>query len=64
MGYFLGTLGRARTTMLIEDGVEQPSDVGGIVYVRLDSSGGWRAQLAKNLDAAGFKIDWSALGRT
>jgi predicted nucleotide-binding protein len=57
LGYFLGRLGRARVCALYVDGVEIPSDYSGVLYVRLDSGGGWRLQLAKELKAAGLAVD-------
>ncbi len=63
MGFFFGALGRERTSVLLEQGVEEPGDVDGLVYVPLDGAGGWKSTLARNIDAAGIDIDWSALGR-
>lgn len=63
MGFFFGALGRERTCVLLEEGVEEPGDVAGLVYVPLDGAGGWRSTLARNIHAAGIDIDWSALGR-
>lgn len=57
LGYFLGRLGRARVCTLYVDGVEIPSDYSGVLYVKLDSGGGWRLQLAKELHAAGLPVD-------
>ena len=63
MGFFFDALGRERTSVLLEQGVEEPGDVDGLVYVPLDGAGGWKSTLARNIDAAGIDIDWSALGR-
>ena len=63
MGFFFGALGRDRTSVLLDHGVEEPGDVDGLVYVPLDGAGGWKSTLARNIEAAGIEIDWSALGR-
>jgi predicted nucleotide-binding protein len=57
LGYFFRALGRHNVAVLYEQGVEQPSDVHGLVYIPLDSGGGWRLQLARELRAAGFEVD-------
>jgi predicted nucleotide-binding protein len=45
MGYFYALLGRDRVSVLIQSGVEKPSDVDGIVYITLDDGGAWKAAL-------------------
>jgi predicted nucleotide-binding protein len=63
MGFFAGALGRARMSVLYDPGVEMPSDLGGLVYIERDKTGAWQTALARELDAVGFAVDWSALGR-
>jgi len=60
LGYFAGRLGRAKVCALHKGALELPSDVIGVVYVPLDSSGAWRLLLAKELREAGFDIDLNA----
>lgn len=57
LGYFAAKLGRERTLVLTKGDVELPSDILGLVYESLDSSGGWKIRLARELKAAGFDID-------
>lgn len=61
MGFFMGALGRSNVAVLLEDGVEAPGDVQGLVYTPLDQSGGWKTALARELEDAGFTVDWKAL---
>jgi len=56
-GFFMGKLGRERVCALYEEGIEQPSDLDGVVYVSLDKIGAWKLLLGKELQAAGFDID-------
>lgn len=63
LGFFMGALGRANVAVLMEEGVEEPGDVTGLVYTRLDSSGAWKAALASEIEEAGIPVEWSALRR-
>lgn len=56
LGYFFGKLGRDRVAVM-NAGVDQPSDVQGIVYIAL-SKPDWRTELARELEAAGLEGDW------
>jgi len=57
LGYFLGTLRRNRVCVLVQEGVEIPSDYHGVVYVKLDTEGAWKFKLAKEIKAAGIDVD-------
>ena len=60
-GYFIGQLGRERVCPLVEEGLEQPSDAHGVVYIPLDEQGGWRIRLSRELADAGFNVDANRL---
>ena len=60
LGYFIGRLGRTHVCALKRgDDLEIPSDFEGIAYVPFDSSDAWKQPLARELEAAGFHIDWN-----
>jgi predicted nucleotide-binding protein len=61
LGFFIGLLGRERVCALYEPGVEWPSDLNGIAYVEYDPTGRWINQIAKEINAAGIKLDFSKL---
>lgn len=61
MGYFMGKLDRAHVFLLLEDGVEKPGDLDGIVYTPIDSEGMWKIKLAKRLKAVGYKVNTDAI---
>jgi hypothetical protein len=63
LGYFIGRLTRSRVCALKRGNVEVPSDFGGVVYTEFDENGGWKAALGKELEAAGFQIDWNVAMR-
>jgi len=56
MGYFIGKLGRDRVFLLLENGVDKPGDLDGIVYTSFDNADGWKLKLVKELKAAGYKV--------
>jgi len=58
LGYFIGRLGRGQVCALKAGNLELPSDILGIAWTALDPAGAWRQQLAKELDAAGYRVDW------
>jgi predicted nucleotide-binding protein len=57
MGYFIGRLNRARVRVLCKEGVEILSDFHGILYIRMDTGGGWKLRLARELKESGFDIN-------
>jgi hypothetical protein len=38
--------------------LEIPSDVGGVVYVPMDNAGAWKQSLLRELEKAGYPLDW------
>jgi predicted nucleotide-binding protein len=61
LGFFFGLLGRGRVAVLLDQGVEQPSDIDGLVYIGLDLAGAWKQALARELEAVGMPIDYSRI---
>lgn len=59
LGFFLGRLGRDRVCALKRGHVEIPSDFAGVVWEKMDESGGWKQSLARELQAVGHNIDWN-----
>ncbi len=59
LGYFIGRLGRDHVCALKRGELEIPSDFAGVVWEPMDSSGGWKQALARELKAAGHTIDWN-----
>lgn len=39
LGFFFGLLGRERTAVLYDSGVELPDDISGLVYIEHDRAG-------------------------
>jgi predicted nucleotide-binding protein len=56
LGFFFGKLGRHRVAVLLAPGVEQPSDIAGLVYIAMDGAGAWKYELARELEAAGIPV--------
>lgn len=61
LGFFLGALGPDRVTAVVKGDIERPSDFDGVVYIPYDSS--WKAGLGKELQAAGYDVDWNTIMR-
>jgi predicted nucleotide-binding protein len=61
LGYFFGKLGRNKVCALVVDGVEIPTDLSGLLHIRLDKSGAWKSLLANELKFAGFDVDMNDL---
>ena len=57
LGMFIGLLGRTRVAILKDDGIEEPSDLHGLMYITLDASGAWRYSLLKEISEAGIEVD-------
>ena len=60
-GYLIGKLGRGNVCALLKGDVEKPSDISGIAYVSFDDRGAWNTEVAKEMYAAGYKIDLNRL---
>jgi len=61
MGYFMALLGRGRVMLLLQEGVEEPSDLKGIVYTKLDRDDAWKYRLVKELREQGYNISSDSL---
>jgi hypothetical protein len=61
LGYFIGHLRRDRVCVLKEKGIEEPSDIFGVVYHEINVGGAWKLQLGKELKAAGYNVDLNLL---
>lgn len=61
LGYFIGKLGRDRVCAFQRGKVNIPSDFAGVVWTVMDESNGWKQELARELSAAGYTIDWNTV---
>lgn len=61
LGYFIGRLGRDKVCALKSGELEVPSDYHGVVYQVLDAAGGWKVPLARELQGAGYDVDWGRI---
>lgn len=62
LGFFIGALGPDRVAALIKGDIERPSDFEGVIYISLDDAS-WQMQLGRELQAAGYAIDWNKVMR-
>ena len=61
MGFFVGSLGRSKVFMLMQEGCEKPGDLDGLVYTQYDAQGAWRFSLVRELKGAGYQVDANAV---
>ena len=56
LGYFMAKLGRGRVCVLLQTGVEIPSNILGIVTIGYSDDSKWQDQLTRELKYAGLKL--------
>jgi predicted nucleotide-binding protein len=57
LGFFAGSLGRAKVCVIYDPILELPSDLAGVLAVPADLQGAWKMQLAKEMRAAGIPVN-------
>lgn len=60
-GLMCGLLGRKYVVALVEDGVEVPGDLSGVVYITLDAAKRWQFDVAREMKASGLQVDLNKL---
>ncbi|APX84410.1 hypothetical protein BV511_06555 [Methylorubrum extorquens] len=63
LGYFIGLLKRENVCALKRGQVDIPSDFAGVVWETMDAANGWKQALARELQAAGYEVDWNKVMR-
>jgi len=61
LGFFFGHLGRSRVAVLLAPGVQQPSDITGLVYIPVDEAGSWKYALAREIAASGIAVTFDRI---
>lgn len=56
-GMMCAKLGRERVVALLEDGVEMPGDLSGVIYKEIDSHGRWKYDVAREMQEVGLDVD-------
>lgn len=60
-GLMCGLLGRKNVVALVEEGVEVPGDLSGVVYIPLDAAKRWQFDVAREMKASGLLVDLNKL---
>ena len=60
-GLMCGLLGRKNVVALVEEGVEIPGDLSGVVYITLDAAKRWQFDVAREMKACGLHVDLNNL---
>jgi predicted nucleotide-binding protein len=58
MFWFAGKLGRRHVCALKKGDIEIPSDFAGVIYTEMDALGAWKQRLLRELEEAGYQVDW------
>lgn len=61
-GLLIGKIGRNNVSALVKGNIEKPNDISGVVYMDM-SSGDWKIDLARELNDAGYDIDFNLVFR-
>ncbi len=61
LGFFLGKLGNERVCALKKGDLDLPSDYQGVLWINIDENNAWQLLLAKELKAAGYRVDLNNL---
>lgn len=56
-GFLIGKLGRSNVSALVKESVEIPNDISGVVYTSMDTQGGWKISIARELKKSGYFVD-------
>jgi predicted nucleotide-binding protein len=63
LGFFIGRLGPQSVCALVSGELERPSDFDAVMYVKYESTGAWKNEVARELNNAGIEFDAKALIR-
>ena len=56
-GMMYALLGKDRVVALVDDGVEVPGDLSGVVYIQHDAAGNWKYEIVREMRAVGLDAD-------
>lgn len=56
-GYLMAKIGRKNVCALVKGDVEIPTDISGVVYIKMDEANSWKYAVGKEMKACGYDID-------
>ena len=56
-GYLIGKIGRKNVCALVKGDIETPTDISGVVYIKMDEGDSWKYAVAKEMKACGYEVD-------
>lgn len=60
-GYLMGKIGRKNVCALLKGDTEMPTDISGVVYIKMDEGDGWKLAVAKEMRDCGYKVDFNKI---
>jgi predicted nucleotide-binding protein len=60
-GYLIAKLSRERVCALVKGQIETPGDISGVVYISKDEGDSWKIQIAKEMKAVGYNVNFNKI---
>ena len=60
-GYLIGKIGRENVCALVKGDIETPTDISGVVYIKMDEGDGWKLAVAKEMKKSGYDVDFNKI---
>lgn len=56
-GYLIGKIGRENVCALVKGDIETPTDISGVVYIKMEGEKEWKYKVADEMKARGYDVD-------
>lgn len=56
-GYLIGKIGRENVCALVKGDIEQPTDIAGVVYIKMEGEKEWKYKVADEMKARDYDVD-------
>ena len=56
-GYLIGKIGGENVCALVKGDIEKPTDIAGVVYIKMDEGSSWKLDVAKEMKKRGYDVD-------
>ena len=56
-GYLIGKIGRENVCALVKGDIETPTDISGVVYIKMEGEKEWKYKVADEMKESGYNVD-------